>query len=92
MQWEYCIKEGALDIHELNRLGKDDWELVNVSQYQTIGQVGQVVLQYSQVFKRPLKDRREESAPATMTTHDQIAARGLAHFDKTFGKDGAWME
>ena len=92
MQWEYHIREGNLDIHSLNYLGKEGWELVNVTPYQTIGQVGQNLLQFSSVFKRPLKDRLEETTttPAT-TTHDQIAARGLAHFDRTSGRDGDWM-
>jgi hypothetical protein len=96
MQWEYFIREGDLDIHALNYLGKEGWELVNVSQYQTIGQVGQNLLQFSLVFKRPLKERREESAAAVVgsgqTTLDRKAAGALANFDKTFGKDGAWME
>jgi Domain of unknown function (DUF4177) len=67
MQWEYQIVEGRLDAHVLNGFGKEGWELVNLCQSKGEGIGGSVLLQFSLVFKRPLK--QVASSGMTTSTH-----------------------
>lgn len=53
--WEYFIRPGNLDIHSLNHLGEEGWEVVNVVPSQSICNAGQTLIQYDVLFKRPLK-------------------------------------
>lgn len=47
MKWEYKAIEGTITIAELNEIGKEGWELIQVT--------GSLLTKVHMIFKRPLK-------------------------------------